>query len=475
MVELHGLVRAAAAGAAPPTVSDRRKVRPLSEVLEGAEHLAARIRSLSVRERPVVVARLPASVDAVEVLLAAVAGDLTFCFVDPSAAPERVSAIEAALDPDVVVDSEGLTGRTPTSDGPASGGYVATSSGSTGGAPKGVLSTWSCLAEFAPHGAAALRLGPGDRLAEPSHPAYDLSMTNWLLALASGASLVVSSALGDRMRPLAFLTRARATHVRVAPRFIDLARAERVGSANPVSLRVWGSGGDRLSHGQAEHVFGFGVPTLVNTYGTSETAGFASAAAFDRSDHLTSRHGSVSIGRGRVGPWRTAMVQEGDGDDVTEMLAVRSPHLGEGYLLGGPSNDLGGDPVYPRWETDRVVTGDLGCTAGDDLVCLGRSGRLVKRSGVFVNLDDVDRVLRETTGMDAITVAIRTGELVTLAVPAGDGDVDEERVGDLLAAHMSPDSRPDVLVRVDGIPRLANGKTDHAGALRLAEVAAAGS
>ena len=105
---------------------------------------------------------------------------------------------------------------------------------------------------------------------------------------------------------------------------------------------------------------------------------------------------------------------------------------------------------------------------GDDLVCLGRVGRLVKRSGRFVNLDDVDAVVRDLRGVASFTVATRGGSLVTL--------VEGERramaaVREELAARVAPSVLPDLLLAVASLPRLGNGKTDQAGAVRLAEAA----
>ena len=208
------------------------------------------------------------------------------------------------------------------------------SSGSTGGGPKGVLSTWVCLGAFVPHGADALQLDATAHWAEPSHPSYDLAMTNLVLALASGASVHVSGSLGDRLRPLAFVTRVGATHVRLAPRYIDLAANEKKVAEAP-DLRVWGSGGDRLSALHAARILELGIPTLVNTYGTSETAGFASAAVFTPSDDPMSVHGTVSIGVGELGPWRTELVTESMADEPALMLAISSPYLRNGYLFGG--------------------------------------------------------------------------------------------------------------------------------------------
>lgn len=465
---LAALVRDAATRSPGAVVTDRRTALALTDAVRRADEVAAGTRRLAGRRDPVVAVLLPASVDAVVHVLAAVLGGHTVCLLDPAAVAttgggggaDRTGAVLSALGPDVLVDGAGMRPAARSAP-PAAPGYVAMSSGSTGGAPKGVLTAWDRLADFAPHGAASLRLGPGAAWTEPSHPAYDLAMTNWVLALAAGASLHVSGALGDRLRPLGFAARVGGTHVRLAPRFSDLAAAE-AARGTPATLRVWGSGGDRLTPAQAERVLGLGVPVLVNTYGTSETGGFASAAAFESPDDVTALHGSVTVGDGRVGPWSLEVSgEEVDGRDV-DVLAVRPGAVsgGGGYLFGGERLD------YPRWEGGRVVTGDLGARVGDRLFCFGRSGRLVKRSASFVNLDDVDLLLAERRGLDTFTVSTQDGSLVTLveAAPQRLAGV-REGLGELLA----PDVLPDALVPVARLPRLGNGKTDQQGALRIAE------
>lgn len=454
-------VRVAASRPGDSVVSDRRAAIPLGDAVRRAEEVASQVHGASRRRDPVVAVVLPSSLDAVTHLLAAVLGGHSACFLDPAGSGERTADVLAAVDPDVVVDADGIRTRTRRADRPSRPGYVAMSSGSTGGVPKGVLSTWDCLADFVPHGAEALWLDASSCWAEPSHPGYDLAMTNWVLALATGASLHVTSALGDRIRPLGFSSRVGATHVRLAPRFVDLA-LEEVERGTPVTPRVWGSGGDRLTPGQAERLLGTGLETLVNTYGTSETAGFASAATFTATAQVRATHGSVTVGRGVLGPWRLEVTPADVGEEPTEMLEVHSPHVGEGYLFGGEGLD------YPRWEPGRVVTGDLGARVDGDMFCFGRSGRLVKRSASFVNLDDVDLALRDQQGLATFTVATRGGALVTL--------VEGERralagVRERLATLVSPDVVPDQLVPVPRLPRLGNGKADQVGALQIAEAA----
>lgn len=435
-------------------IADRRTALGADGLVEAADELRLALVAAAGVPRPLVAVSLPLSADAVVALVAAILGDLSVCFVDPSASEDHRRALVQALHPDVMLDRSGIRAVASSSSGePREAGYVAMSSGSTGGGPKGVLSAWAGIDAFVPHGAAALDLDASSVWAEVSHLSYDLAMTNLLVALAAGSSVQVSSSLGDRLRPLGFCARVGATHLRLAPRFIDLAAAERVDAA-PRSLRVWGSGGDRLSATDARRVFDLGVATVVNTYGTSETIGFASAARFDAGDALATVHGAVGIGRGEVGGWRTSLA---GGED---MLAIESPHLPGGYLFGSPSGE------FPRWDgAERVLTGDLGARRGEELFCLGRAGRRVKRSASFVDLDALDAEVKQAFGVVTFTVATPAGDLVSLV--EGRPVIDDLRRR--LATVLRPDSVPDVLLPVAQLPRLGNGKIDQAAAQALAE------
>ena len=76
-------------------------------------------------------------------------------------------------------------------------------------------------------------------------------------------------------------------------------------------------------------------------------------------------HGTVTIGRGLVGPWSTRLHERGP----DSMLGIESPHLPDGYLFGRAPGD------YPRWEgADRVLTGDLGAQLDGHLYCLAGRG-----------------------------------------------------------------------------------------------------
>ncbi|WP_406031014.1 AMP-binding protein [Nocardioides sp. NBC_00163] len=441
-------------------IADRRTSVDADGLVGAAEELRLALVAAAGVPRPLVAVSLPLSTDAVVALVAAILGDLSVCFVDPSAAEDHRRSLLQALHPDVVLDRSGIRAvASSTSRSGVEAGYVAMSSGSTGGGPKGVLSSWAGIDAFVPHGAAALDLDASSVWAEVSHLSYDLAMTNLLVALAAGSSLHLSGSLGDRLRPLGFCARVDATHLRLAPRFIDLAANER-GPASPRTLRVWGSGGDRLSAADAQRVFDLGVSTVVNTYGTSETIGFASAARFDAGEDLPTVHGALGIGRGAVGAWRTSLLPDGAAAD---MLTIESPHLPGGYLFGSPNGE------FPRWEgSERVLTGDLGARRGEELFCLGRAGRRVKRSASFVDLDALDAEVKQVFGLATFTAATPEGDLVSLVEGPG------ADLGDLrrrLPTVLRPDSVPDLLVPVAQLPRLGNGKIDQAAAQLLAAAA----
>lgn len=455
------LVRHAASLAPGSVVADRHAALALPDVVRRAEEVAGEVRRLGGRPDPVVAVALPASVDAVTHLLAAVLGDYTVVFLDPTN-HSRTASVASAVGPDLLVDGAGMhRAAHPRVHGMAvagASGSIAMSSGSTGTAPKGVLTGWDCLADFAPHGAVALALDSDACWAEPTHPSYDMAFTNWVLALSAGASLHVTSALTDRLRPLSLAARTAATHVRLAPTCIDLAAAEAARGA-PCAVRVWGSGGDRLSPARASTVLGLGA-LLVNTYGTSETGGFASSAAYECVEDLRSVQGSVSVGEGRVGPWRLEVTTEGVGEVSHSVLAVRSPSSARGYAFGASGQD------YPRWEPGRVVTGDLGVHVDGQFHCLGRLGRLVKRNAGFVSLDSLDALVREARGLASYTVATPQGELVMLV------EAQRDALDDLhfeLGAKVAPAELPDAIVPISALPRLGNGKADQAGAVLLAE------
>jgi acyl-coenzyme A synthetase/AMP-(fatty) acid ligase len=454
MNALATAVLSAAGRGLGPLVADRHRALQRSELTATCAELVGVVRDVSGQRAPVLAVDLPLGTDAVAFLLTAIVHDLTVVLLDPSWPEPRRTAVLDEVHPGVVVTASGVQpmARGDVLDGPRKRGYIAMSSGSTGGRPKGVLASWDNVGRFVPDGATALELDPWSIWAEATHPSYDMPMTNLLIALAAGAGVRLGS-YADSLRPLRFVDRVAATHVRLAPRSAELAAAER----RPVrpGFRVWGSGGDRLLTQHVVALHEAGVPAVVNTYGTSETIGFASAARLPAGGSIPHHRGVVTVGAGSVGEWSVRLTaREGH-----PMLVVSSPGLPDGYRFGGPSN-VG----YPRWlSPDAVLTGDLGAAEAGAFFCLGRTGRTVKRNGLFVDLDDIDRRIGEHVGVTTHTVLTQDGAMLTLVETSAGAD----RLSGQLAALLSPERRPERLVLVDQIPRLANGKVDLARAVAV--------
>lgn len=123
-------------------------------------------------------------------------------------------------------------------------------------------------------------------------------------------------------------------------------------------------------------------------------------------------------------------------------------------------------PMLANVETDPegfLVTSDLGLIdAGGSLKVLGRVDRVIISGGLKIALDQVEQLVATVVGVtDLAATAIddaQWGQRVGIAY------VGSPEVADTMAAQLSellgPAGRPVRVVRVDKLPKLANGKTD---------------
>jgi O-succinylbenzoic acid--CoA ligase len=171
---------------------------------------------------------------------------------------------------------------------------------------------------------------------------------------------------------------------------------------------------------------------LVTTYGLSETAG---GCVYDDSPL-----GGVTL-----------RIRE-------ELIEISSPTLANGYLQGGPS-DAFFDEAGTRW----FRTTDLGEISNGSLRVLGRADRVFISGGVKTSLDEVEAVTKTIPGVvRSAAVALRDddwGERAAV-IYVGSPEVADELAGVVLA-NLGPAANPVRVIRVDEIPKLANGKTDY--------------
>ncbi len=347
--------------------------------------------------------------------------------------------------------------------------YAIYTSGTTG-APKGVLVEHRGVVNLVRSGVERFGIGPTDRIAQGSSPAYDSSVEETWLALAGGACVVVLDDDTVRLGPdlTAWLRRERVTVFCPPP---TLLRAMDVASprAELPDLRLCYVGGEALPQDLADR-WG-GELWLENGYGPTEC--------------------SVTVVRGRVRPGAPvtigavvapnsahvldAALQPVAGDDVGE-LCIAGPSLARGYL-GQPELTAQRFPELPG--IGRVYrTGDLvQRLPGGELRCLGRVDAQVKVRGHRIELEAVEAVLARCPGVRevACTVQDEGGENVLVAhVVAADATApDDAALAAAVRAALPAAMVPARFGRLPVLPRTIGGKVHRPGLPRLAAAVAA--
>lgn len=292
--------------------------------------------------------------------------------------------------------------------------------------------------------------------------------------LLKGVPLVVlpPESTGDPDAIASAIVLHSVTRITVVPTILDALLKRVRGNDALSSARLWISSGERLQPSLLAR-FRTALPhaTLLNLYGSTEVAGDVTCAAFAPGDLLPTSE--VPIGR-PISNARLFVLDERqmpvpDGEEGE--LYVGGPVIARGYhrrpeedaarfvelphLLGGPAFRTG----------DRVRRDPDGV-----LHYVGRQDRQVKIRGVRIELDEVESMLLRCAGpgVEGAIVA-RTSHAVSLE----DGEptlhvagfvapktTDTGALMRALEAKLPAAMRPAVIVALDALPLLPNGKID---------------
>lgn len=367
----------------------------------------------------------------------------------------------------------------PAPPDPESTAYVVYTSGSSG-RPKAVMISHANLRHYCRSMTDLLGLQPGLTYAHVSTLSADLGNTGLFLSLLTGGTLhlVDDDLRRDASRLFAYLTHHDVQFLKITPShwraLLDGVAA--TGQAGP-RLRYLVLGGETLTRSLASETLRRGLAErLFNHYGPTETT--IGVMVHEFSDGVTPAGGStdsVPIGR----PIGTTAVNVRDASGAyfthgaTGELHVAGPSVAKGYLhdpdltserFVSPRDD---GVIYYR-TGDRVRLDETGLG-----VFLGRVDRQTKVSGFMVDLEDLERVLRQVDGVKDAHVFMysHVGRQVLGAVvvptsrgkSALSGPVLREALRKVVPTYMVPSS---VLV-TDSLPITANGKVDGA---RIAEL-----
>ena len=338
---------------------------------------------------------------------------------------------------------------------PAGLAYVIYTSGTTG-KPKGVLVGHQGVVNLIRSDVAEFRLGPGDRVAQGSSPAYDSSVEEAWMAWACGATVVVMDDETARLGPdlVPWLRSERITVLCPPPTLLRAAACENPRRELP-DLRLLYVGGEALPDDVAERW----APgrRMVNGYGPTECT-------------VTCLRADIEPGKpiavGKPVPGMRAWVLD------EQLRPVKPGEKGELCMSGGglalgyhrkPELTAEKFPRHPR--LGRLYrTGDLVHAEPDGtLYYHGRIDSQVKLRGYRIELEAIEASLARIPGVREAACRVQgegAGQVIAAhLVPDEPGKVpDSAAVKDQLRKVLPAYMIPAVFGEAATLPRSAGGK-----------------
>jgi iturin family lipopeptide synthetase A len=365
-------------------------------------------------------------------------------------------------------DETGGEADLPPRCAPESVAYVIYTSGSTG-TPKGVMVEQRNVVRLLFNAKFPFDFGPDDVWTLFHSACFDFSVWEMYGALLRGGRLVVVPRRTAQSAPdfLRLLVDERVTVLNQTPTaFYALAREALGGGPDDLALRYVIFGGEALrpallAEWRAAHP---GV-RLVNMYGITETTVHVTRKEIGEAEIAA---GASPIGR-PIPTLRAYVLDDGMRllpVGVPGELCVSGPGLARGYL-GRPELTASRFVPHPFRPGERLYrSGDVARLRPDgELEYLGRADQQVKVRGFRVELGEVEnQLLRHPSVREAVVVPREApgGETGLAAYLVAEAPLNatelRAHLGDALPAHMVPTQ----FVRIDRIPRTANGKVDRA-------------
>ncbi|QOC94750.1 non-ribosomal peptide synthetase [Micromonospora craniellae] len=454
---VDGLLRGATPGATA-VVADGERLS-FAQLDARADAFARVLADAGVRAGNRVAVTLPRSVERVVAIVGVLRAGGVCVPVDPNYPARRQQWILEDSGAVAVVGPSGVE-ATGLRSGPADGAAFVIFTSGTSGRPKGVVLSHRAVANRLVWGAATLELGPGAVALAKSSVGFVDAMTELLVPLAAGATVVVldDEAAGDPLALADAVRRHGVTHLLTVPGLADvLARAgggprpdatARVPGAMG-SLRSWVCSGEVLAPATVE-AMRVAAPDAVlrNFYGSTEVTGDATAG--------------VGAGIGRAVPgtrvrvldtWLRPVEPGVVGELYVGGIQLAEAYAGRGALTA--ERFVAGDDGDRWYRTGDLVRSD----PQGSLEFVGRADDQVKIRGFRIELEEVRNCIERHP-------AVTGAAVVALDHPGGGKYLAAYVTGEAgeLAAHVAA-SLPDYMVPasftvLDAFPRTPNGKLD---------------
>lgn len=404
--------------------------------------------------------------------LAALYSGRTFCPLEPSYPPQRISHCLSDLGASALItDAAGARQLGPSNlkiidvasandatSAPAprcgDNAYIIFTSGSTG-LPKGVQVSRASMNKFLSWSQSFYDVKPGDRWAQFSSLGFDLSLVDLLTCLPMGGTLVpVTSAL-DRMLPARFIRDFQITVWHSVPSAIPLLVAEAAPEQALSTLRLATFCGEPLFPQQVEALLQRAPQTtVINTYGPTEGTFFCSYQVIDRDLCAATSGTSLPIGSPIPG-WQFEFQRASDDDDLDELI-IASPYIARGYISAttdqerfGVGADANATPFYR--------TGDLVRRVGSNIYFARRLDNQVKIRGNRLDLGEVEYHSLRAGAQEAKAFLHDGRVFLAVVLPSA---IHTKQLRDDLSAFLPKFAMPADIFELDSLPRNVNAKVD---------------
>jgi amino acid adenylation domain-containing protein len=338
--------------------------------------------------------------------------------------------------------------------------YVIYTSASTG-TSKGVVISHGNLAHFIKAMKSVMPFNQGEVLLMLAPISFDLSISETLLPLASGMTVVIANEEEQKV-PETFakaILRHQVTMIHSTPSRLK-AFLTMEDKSWLSSLKVLMVGGEEFPASLFHDIKRLFKKNIYNLYGPTEATVWCTFKDLTNTESLT-------IGKALPGYRIYVLDQDGQKCDVNAEgeICIGGNGVAQGYI-----NDkrLTGekfvpDPFYQNSVMYR--TGDIGKINSDgELLFLGRVDNQIKVRGYRVDLSEIESKLLKIQGIrDAVvTAAISSvGEKVITAYFVSDNELSISELKESLGKELPDYMLPANFIRLNQIPLTFNGKIDY--------------
>ncbi|MEU4343226.1 amino acid adenylation domain-containing protein [Nocardia sp. NPDC023852] len=354
---------------------------------------------------------------------------------------------------DPITDTDGLRPLNPLN-----AAYVIYTSGSTG-TPKGVITTHAGVANLLAAQRDLLDINDNSRVLQFASVSFDAAFFELLMALGSGATLVIpaqSRVVGAELADL--INECRVTHAVLTPGVLDGINPAELSSVTDLVVA-----GEPCTPGLVARWSA--TRRMVNGYGPTEAT-----VCVSMSSPLSETDPTVPIGS-PVGNTRLFVL---DGRlrpvpvGVAGELYVAGVQLARGYLrrAGLTSSRFVANP-YPVADGERLYrTGDVvRWNHGGELEFIGRVDDQVKVRGFRIEPGEVEAALAAHPAVARAAVVVREDQpgdkrLVGYIVPANGSAMAASEVRRFVSSRLPEYLVPSAIMVMTTLPLTANGKVD---------------